>query len=422
MVANRLSFLSRVSSILLRQQPGDGDEEREDGKRDGGDSEEEDDRDSVNTNNSRWNNSSAAPSRSDSTCSCLSCSVPGDYVPRESVRNEVGVRIQDFYRFDEVLGEGTFSLVYLAESRVVPENWAAVKVIQKRGKHVDDIEWQAEKEIRIMSVLDHAHIVHLNEVFDEEDTICFVMELAKGGEVFDRLIEQGNFSEKETASLVVQLLCALNYIHDQGIVHRDLKLENLLYYDDTQDSRIMVADFGLSEWVWDIQDDGPICGTPGYMAPEVIANKQVTPAADVWSVGVIAYILLAGYPPFFPEKDLASEDNENESDAGDEEDESLLLRSVAKGQFEFHPHSWRHVSDEAKDFIKRLMTVDPNERLTCDEALDHPWLQTAQVRPAKTKGWRQWSLVETGLLSISVAVISVTYAASISYLFEIGLS
>lgn len=421
MVANRLSFLSRVSSILLRQQPSSEGEDGSGAKKDGGEVSDEDDKESVATNNSRWNNSSAAPSRSDSSCSCFSCSVPGDYVPRESVRNEVGVRIQDYYRFDEVLGEGTFSLVYLAESRVVPENWAAVKVIQKRGKHVDDVEWLAEKEIRIMSVLDHAHIVHLNEVFDEEDTICFVMELAKGGEVFDRLIEQGNFSEKETASLVVQLLCALNYIHDQGIVHRDLKLENLLYYDDTQDSRIMVADFGLSEWVWDIQDDGPICGTPGYMAPEVIANKQVTPAADVWSVGVIAYILLAGYPPFFPEKDLASEED-NESDVGEDEDESLLLRSVAKGQFEFHPHSWRHISDEAKDFIKRLMAVDPNERLTCDEALDHPWLQTAQIRPAKTKGWQKWSLVETGLLSISVAVISVTYAASISYLFEIGLS
>ncbi len=134
-----------------------------------------------------------------------------------------------------------------------------------------------------------------------------------GGEVFDRLIEHGNFGENQTAALIVQLLCAVNYIHEKGIVHRDLKLENLLYYDDAEDSKILVADFGLSEWILDINEASPICGTPGYMAPEVISEKIISPAADVWSIGVITYILLAGYPPFVPPNDaddMAAEDKE----------------------------------------------------------------------------------------------------------------
>lgn len=357
---------------------------------------------------------SGAPSRSDSQCSCLSCSVPGEIKRRESRLNP-GVRANDYYRFDEILGEGTYSVVYLAESRSEKEHWVAIKVIEKTslsGK--EDMTWLIEREIRIMTILDHPHIIHLNEVFEETDSICLVMELAKGGEIFDRLIELGSFSERETAALIVQLLCALNYLHELGIVHRDLKLENLLYYDDTEDSKIMMADFGLSEWVWEINENSPLCGTPGYMAPEVIDKNIVTPAADIWSVGVITYVLLAGYPPFCPQ-------NGHDSGISEAEEETALLDAIVKGKFDFHSHTWENISDEAKDFIRRLMSLKHNDRPSCLEALDHPWLQNAQVRHKNPPHYKKWSPRKVVGFSFSVVVISMSYVALISYFFQLTI-
>ncbi len=133
--------------------------------------------------------------------------------------NPSGVRASDHYRFGEVLGEGTFSVVYLAESMDDPGGWAAIKVVDKRSldansaDHDDDLSFMVEKEVQMLSTLDHPHIVHLNEVFEEENAVCLVMELAKGGEVFDRLVEEGHFDEDSTAALIEQLLYAVDHIH-----------------------------------------------------------------------------------------------------------------------------------------------------------------------------------------------------------------
>jgi calcium/calmodulin-dependent protein kinase I len=204
---------------------------------------------------------------------------------------------------------------------------------------------------------------------------------------------------------------------------RDLKLENLLYYDDAEDSKVMVADFGLSEWLWEIQDGSPICGTPGYMAPEVIRDKRVTPAADVWSIGVITYILLAGYPPF------VSSGRNNAED----EDQDAICRLITKGRYEFHAHSWSHISAEAKDFISRVMCVDPSERPSCVEALEHPWLSSSQ-RPAHSLGadlgtdvrkaldsGRRWSAHQTLSFALSAAIIVGSYLSLIAYIFNLKL-
>jgi serine/threonine protein kinase len=190
--------------------------------------------------------------------------------------------------------------------------------------------------------------------------------------VFDRLVEKVTFTEAETADLLVQLLCAVAFMHEQGIVHRDLKLENLLYYDDTEDSKILVADYGLSEYEWELKEGSPVCGTPGYLSPEVIARQPCTTSADVWSIGVIAYILLAGYPPFFANPD------EPDTDA-------TLFKKILTGDYKFHDNSWSHISPEARDFIRCLLCPDPLQRPTCEEALSHPWLNDRQNLEIRSK-------------------------------------
>merc|ERR1712141_37229 len=149
------------------------------------------------------------------------------------------------------------------------------------------------------------------------------------------------------------------YMHDQGVVHRDLKPENLLYYSADPDSKIMISDFGLSK----MEESGVMataCGTPGYVAPEVLAQKPYGKAVDVWSIGVISYILLCGYPPFYDEND------------------ANLFAQILKGEFEFDSPYWDDISEEAKDFIRSLMCVNVDHRLTCHTALEHCWITGTQ--------------------------------------------
>lgn len=185
------------------------------------------------------------------------------------------------------------------------------------------------------------------------------MELVTGGELFDRIVEKGSYSEKDAADLIKQVLSAVAYMHEEGVVHRDLKPENLLYYSPDADSKIMISDFGLSK----MEDSGVMataCGTPGYVAPEVLAQKPYGKAVDVWSIGVISYILLCGYPPFYDEND------------------ANLFAQILKGEFEFDSPYWDDISEEAKDFIRSLMCVNVENRLTCHTALEHSWITGKQ--------------------------------------------
>jgi len=180
-----------------------------------------------------------------------------------------------------------------------------------------------------------------------------------GGELFDRIVEKGSYSEKDAADLIKQVLSAVAYMHEEGVVHRDLKPENLLYYSPDADSKIMISDFGLSK----MEESGVMataCGTPGYVAPEVLAQKPYGKAVDVWSIGVISYILLCGYPPFYDEND------------------ANLFAQILKGEFEFDSPYWDDISEEAKDFIRSLMCVNVENRLTCHNALEHCWITGKQ--------------------------------------------
>ncbi|XP_061533030.1 calcium/calmodulin-dependent protein kinase 1Db isoform X1 [Phycodurus eques] len=236
--------------------------------------------------------------------------------------------IKSVFDFKEVLGTGAFSEVVMAREKATGK-MVAIKCIPKKA--LKGKETSLENEIAVLRKV-------------------------SGGELFDRIVEKGFYTEMDASRLIRQVLDAVNYLHSMGIVHRDLKPENLLYFSPHDESKIMISDFGLSKMEGTGDVMATACGTPGYVAPEVLAQKPYSKAVDCWSIGVIAYILLCGYPPFYDEND------------------SKLFEQILKADYEFDAPYWDDISDSAKDFISRLMEKDPEKRFTCDQALEHPWI------------------------------------------------
>uniref|UniRef100_A0A672QZU9 Calcium/calmodulin-dependent protein kinase type 1D-like n=1 Tax=Sinocyclocheilus grahami TaxID=75366 RepID=A0A672QZU9_SINGR len=261
--------------------------------------------------------------------------------------------IKEMFVFKEVLGTGAFSEVVLAEERSTGKMFA-VKCIPKKA--LKGKESSIENEIAVLRKIKHENIVALEDIYESSNHLYLIMQLVSGGELFDRIVEKGFYTEKDASTLIRQVLDAVNYLHNMGIVHRDLKPENLLYFNPQDGSKIMISDFGLSkmEGTGDVMSTA--CGTPGYVAPEVLAQKPYSKAVDCWSIGVIAYILLCGYPPFYDEND------------------SKLFEQILKADYEFDAPYWDDISDSAKDFISCLMEKDPSKRYTCEQALRHPWI------------------------------------------------
>ncbi|TGZ60349.1 hypothetical protein CRM22_008589 [Opisthorchis felineus] len=275
------------------------------------------------------------------------------------------------YEFKEVLGTGAFSEVRLAENQRNPGVFVAIKCIRKKflsnSQSTGDATREAlsrkealENEIEVLRRLQHPNIVQLIEVLEDDECYYLVMELVTGGELFDRIVQKGSYTERDASSLIKQVLLATEYMHSRGVVHRDLKPENLLYYSQEEDSKIMISDFGLSQIETNETHMATACGTPGYVAPEVLCvqdgkttyGKEV----DCWAIGVIAYILLCGYPPFYDENDHE------------------LFRQIRQAEYEFDSPYWDNISDSAKDFIRHLMEKDPKKRYSCMQALQHPWI------------------------------------------------
>uniref|UniRef100_A0A5F9D715 Calcium/calmodulin-dependent protein kinase type 1B n=1 Tax=Oryctolagus cuniculus TaxID=9986 RepID=A0A5F9D715_RABIT len=260
--------------------------------------------------------------------------------------------ISSVYELREKLGSGAFSEVVLAQERG-SAHLVALKCIPKnalRGK-----EALVENEIAVLRRVNHPNIVALEDVHESPSHLYLAMELVTGGELFDRIMERGSYTEKDASHLVAQVLGAVSYLHSLGIVHRDLKPENLLYATPFEDSKIMVSDFGLSK----IQAGnmlGTACGTPGYVAPELLEQKPYGKAVDVWALGVISYILLCGYPPFYDESDPE------------------LFSQILRASYEFDSPFWDDISESAKDFIRHLLERDPQKRFTCQQALQHLWI------------------------------------------------
>ncbi|XP_057711905.1 calcium/calmodulin-dependent protein kinase type 1D [Corythoichthys intestinalis] len=261
--------------------------------------------------------------------------------------------IKKMFDLKEVLGTGAFSEVVLAQEKLTGRMFA-VKCIPKKA--LKGKESSIENEIAVLRKIKHENIVALEDIYESPDHLYLIMQLVSGGELFDRIVEKGFYTEKDASTLIRQVLDAVNYLHNMGIVHRDLKPENLLYFNPQGGSKIMISDFGLSKMEGSGNVMSTACGTPGYVAPEVLAQKPYSKAVDCWSIGVISYILLCGYPPFYDEND------------------SKLFEQILKADYEFDAPYWDDISDSAKDFISNLMEKDPAKRFTCEQALRHPWI------------------------------------------------
>ncbi|KAM4563653.1 calcium/calmodulin-dependent protein kinase IGb [Odontesthes bonariensis] len=269
----------------------------------------------------------------------------GDYVWKKTTEN-----IQEIFDFMEELGSGAFAEVYMVRERKTGKTFA-MKCVKKKNKR--DIN--LENEIAVLRRIKHENVVGMEDFYESRTHYYLIIQLVSGGELFDRILDRGMYSEKDASRVIQQVLQAVSYLHQNGVVHRDLKPENILYYSQDEDSKIMISDFGLSKMV----DNGIMstaCGTPGYVAPEVLAQKPYSKAVDCWSIGVITYILLCGYPPFY------------------EESETRLFAKIMKAQYEFDSPFWDDISESAKDFIRNMMQKNPNLRYTTEQALRHPWI------------------------------------------------
>eukprot|EP01117_Protostelium_nocturnum_P000433 TRINITY_DN104_c0_g1_i1.p1 TRINITY_DN104_c0_g1~~TRINITY_DN104_c0_g1_i1.p1 ORF type:complete len:261 (-),score=90.04 TRINITY_DN104_c0_g1_i1:169-951(-) len=242
-----------------------------------------------------------------------------------------------------------------------------MKVIKKAAINVDPkTQKRYHTEVEILKTVDHPHIISLKDLINTKDKLYLVMELVNGGELFDKIVEKGSYSEKDACAVVYKVLDAIQYLHTKNIAHRDLKPENLLL-KSLDDTHVMLSDFGLSRILGEESLMSTACGTPYYVAPEVVKAVSYTKEVDMWSVGVITYFLLAGFPPFMGEK-LTD-----------------IVEQILEADFSFPAPYWDEVSDVAKDFISKLLVIDPRARATADQALKHPWLSEhkASDKPLK---------------------------------------
>lgn len=268
-----------------------------------------------------------------------------------------------------VIGYGAKSVVKLCRYRSAEfllNGLMAVKVVDRTLISDDDV-LALRREASIMRELrDHKQIVHMIDFFEEEFNIYLVMEYVPGGELFQQIVRKRIFHETEARMAVARLLEVVAYIHDKDIVHRDIKPENILLqseYDATLN--IKVADFGFA-----VKVKGNTltteCGSPGYIAPEILENHPYGKSVDMWSVGVLTYVLLSGYPPFY------------------DENRKYLNRKIKRGDFHFHQPNWNSISSKAKDFISHLLVIDHHKRFTAAEALDHLWIKNAEIPIPRT--------------------------------------
>ncbi|CAM9578996.1 unnamed protein product, partial [Phaeothamnion confervicola] len=207
---------------------------------------------------------------------------------------------QKYYSLTRSLGQGSFATVKLAICKSDNSKWA-VKVIKKTSLTAEDEE-ALQSEVDILQRLDHPNVVKLKEVFDCNQNFYMVMELCTGGELFDRIVSKEHYTENEARNCIKNIVAAIRYCHENNIVHRDLKPENLLYSDHDESKAVLkLADFGLAKLLNDETLMHTACGTPGYVAPEILKGEGYGKAVDMWSIGVISYILLCGFPPFYDE-------------------------------------------------------------------------------------------------------------------------
>lgn len=268
-------------------------------------------------------------------------------------------KVEDLYVISDELGSGQFAIVKRCREKKTGIEYAA-KFIKKRQSQISRrgvTREEIEREVNILRGIQHPNIVTLQDVYENKTDVVLILELVSGGELFDFLAQKESLSEEEATRFIKQILEGVNYLHTRKIAHFDLKPENIMLLDKTIPvPHIKLIDFGLAHKIEDGVEFKNIFGTPEFVAPEIINYEPLGLAADMWSIGVITYILLSGASPFLGE-------NKQET-----------LSNITAVNYEFDEEFFSHTSDLAKDFIRKLLVKNTRKRLAIQEALLHPWI------------------------------------------------
>ncbi|MED6200561.1 Mitogen-activated protein kinase cpk1 [Stylosanthes scabra] len=271
---------------------------------------------------------------------------------------------KEFYSLGRKLGQGQFGTTFLCVEKATGHEFACKSIAKRKLVTDEDVE-DVRREIQIMHHLSgHPNVISIKGAYEDAIAVYVVMELCAGGELFDRIIQRGHYTERKAADLIRTIVGVVEACHSLGVMHRDLKPENFLFVNQHEDALLKTIDFGLSVFFkpGDIFND--VVGSPYYVAPEVL-RKRYGPEADVWSAGVILYILLSGVPPFWAEN------------------EQGIFEQVLRGDLDFSSDPWPAISESAKDLVRKMLVRDPRRRMTAHQVLCHPWIQVDGVAPDK---------------------------------------
>ncbi|CAG9321435.1 unnamed protein product [Blepharisma stoltei] len=277
--------------------------------------------------------------------------------------------INQFYENIREIGTGGFGIVYSAKDKRSGLR-RAIKEIPK-DKLDKSTNEQMLEEVQILRELDHPNIMKIYEVIESRKSYYIVSEYLSGGELFDKIIETQGFNEKIAARYFIDMMTAINYCHTNEIVHRDLKPENLLLESSQRDANLKVIDFGISQRLNPGAKLTSANGTLYYMAPEVF-DRPHDEKCDIWSAGIILYVMICGKPPFYADNDKD------------------YIKLIKKGQFSLTKGAWENASDDLKDLVRKMLTVDPKKRLSAQDVLNHPWVEKylsneAEANPISTE-------------------------------------
>ncbi|XP_040268514.1 death-associated protein kinase 2-like isoform X1 [Bufo bufo] len=278
--------------------------------------------------------------------------------------------VEDLYELLEKLGSGHFGEVKKCKEKNTGTFYAGkfIKTRKCKGSRMGLDREQVEREVSILQQLEHPSIMRLYDVFASKAEMVLILELIRGGELFDFIAEKEALSEEDAIVFLEQILKGVAYMHSRHIAHFDLKPENIMLLEkDVPHPRIKIIDFGLAQKLEDGTVFKSLCGTPQYIAPEVINYEQLGPPTDMWSIGVITYILLSGLSPFQGETDAET------------------LTNVVAGNYEFDDRYFKDTSDMAKEFIQQLLLKDPRDRMTAVECLIHPWIKPLTRKQAANR-------------------------------------
>ncbi|XWS28312.1 hypothetical protein CRYUN_Cryun25bG0057200 [Craigia yunnanensis] len=324
------------------------------------------------------------------------------------LKEPTGHDISAQYDLGHELGRGEFGVTYLCTDGNSVEKFACKSISKKKLRTAVDIE-DVRREVQIMKHLPkHPNIVTLKDTYEDDDAVHIVMELCEGGELFDRIVARGHYTERAAAGVMKTIVEVVQMCHKHGVMHRDLKPENFLFANKKETSPLKTIDFGLSVFFKPGERFNEIVGSPYYMAPEVL-KRNYGPEVDVWSAGVILYILLCGVPPFWAET------------------EQGVAQAIIRSVIDFKRDPWPKVSDNAKDLVKKMLNPDPKQRLTAQEVLEHPWLQNAKKAPnvplgetvkARLKQFSVMNKLKKRALRVIAEHLSVEEVAGIKEAFE----